>query len=143
MGSVFTPTLCIYSTISVLGRTVLGMVFTICFHYLCWEDGSRKAMSKGLNSKNGERFTEPVRQDVALLYELPWWGGHRQLQHFIGIGNTLIFYPSNPPPNATHPTTYWSVLQHPTSLHHFYQQGGKPDLSGEYGSFSDNREKKP
>lgn len=30
-------------------------------------------------------------------YELLWWGGHRRLRHFIGIGSTLIFYLSPPP----------------------------------------------
>lgn len=45
-----------------------------------------------------------------------------RLQHFIGIGETLIFYLSYPPR---------ALLEHLTSLYHAYQLDGKQDLIGQ------------
>lgn len=64
---------------------------------------------------------------MAVLHDI-WQQGRvhykRQLQHFIRIGNTVIFYPSYP---------RRALLRHQASLHHSDQLAGKQDLIGRYG----------
>lgn len=83
-------------------------------------------MSNSLNCENTERFTEPVGEYMAVLHDI-WQQGRahykRQLQYFIRIGNTVIFYPSYP---------WRALLQHKASLHHSDQLVGKQDLIGRY-----------
>lgn len=83
-------------------------------------------MSNSLNCENTERFTEPVAEYMAVLHDI-WQQGRahykRQLQYFIRIGNTVIFYPSYP---------RRALLRHPASLHHSDQLVGRPDLIGRY-----------
>lgn len=64
---------------------------------------------------------------MAVLHDI-WQQGRvhykRQLQYFIRIGNTVIFYPSYP---------RRALLRHQASLHHSDQLAGKQDLIGRYG----------
>lgn len=71
-------------------------------------------MSNRLNSKNTERFTEPVREDMAALGDIRWWGGHTVKQatlafHWDWQGTYILPWPS-PKGSAPAPHISTSLL---------------------------------
>lgn len=81
-------------------------------------------MSNSLNSKNSERFTEPVGEDMAVLGELWWWGGHTAEQATPAFHRDWqdTYFTLAIPPRA--------LLHNPASLHHSYQRGGRQNRIG-------------